>query len=68
MSKAQGCARQGVQKYDEMDSLDDVEQDATTKLAKGVSQLLKYLKEKGGILERTLANTCGSSRRRPTTI
>eukprot|EP00959_Pyramimonas_sp_CCMP1952_P205037 4287302-Pyramimonas_sp.AAC.1 len=51
MSKLHGRAWHSVQKYDQMDSVDDVEEDATTKLPKGVSQLLIYLKDKSGILE-----------------
>ncbi|CAK0860668.1 unnamed protein product [Prorocentrum cordatum] len=51
MSKLHGRAWQGVQKYDQMDSLDDVTENATTKLLKGVSQLPRYLKGKSGIPE-----------------
>ena len=51
MSKLQGRAWQGVQKYEHIDTLDSVEEDTDTKLPKGVSQLLKFLREKSGILE-----------------
>ena len=51
MSKLHGRAWQGVQKYEHIDTLDVVEEDPETKLPKGVSQLLKFLREKSGILE-----------------
>eukprot|EP00959_Pyramimonas_sp_CCMP1952_P243266 5084912-Pyramimonas_sp.AAC.1 len=51
MARLCGRAWQGVQKYDKLESLDDTEEDPSTKLPKGVSQLLQYLREKSGILE-----------------
>eukprot|EP00959_Pyramimonas_sp_CCMP1952_P246712 5156481-Pyramimonas_sp.AAC.1 len=51
MARLCGRAWQGVQKCDKLEGLDDTEEDPSTKLPKGVSQLLQYLKEKSGILE-----------------
>ena len=57
MSKLHGRAWQGVQKYEHIDTLDSVEEDPDTKLPKGVSQLLKFLRDKSGILEVEDAGT-----------
>eukprot|EP00959_Pyramimonas_sp_CCMP1952_P023218 488566-Pyramimonas_sp.AAC.1 len=46
MARLHGRAWQEVQKYDKLESLDDVEEDPVTKLPKGVSQLLPFPKEK----------------------
>eukprot|EP00959_Pyramimonas_sp_CCMP1952_P440517 9222999-Pyramimonas_sp.AAC.1 len=63
MAKLQGRAWQGVQKYDKLDTLGDLEEDATAKLPKGVGQLLQYLRGKSGILEAADAGKyiCGPS-------
>eukprot|EP00959_Pyramimonas_sp_CCMP1952_P161381 3374858-Pyramimonas_sp.AAC.1 len=58
MARLHGRAWQGVQKYDKLESLDDVEEDPTTKLPKGVSQLLPYLQEKSGMLEAEEVGKC----------